>query len=226
MPRLKKVVLGLTLLEVLIALSVFSIIGVASYRVLISVIATQQTTEKHSFKLNRLQKAMNIIDRDLQQLVQRDIRTRLEPNSTEDKKDAASLMVGGTNSYLIEFTRGGRRNPLKLSRSALQRVAYDIGAHPESGIESSSYFQDEARYLRRHYWSTLDRFSDSRPITQALLPGITSLKLTVIDSDTIQHNTWPPIQSTKQKVQVPPIALQLIIEHETQGEISRLYKVY
>ena len=92
---------GLTLLEVLIALSIFSLIGVASYRVLNTSIASQRIGAVLSAELSAVQKTILIVDRDLQQIIRRPIRSN--ENVSKD------YLVVNRENYPLEFTRGGRR---------------------------------------------------------------------------------------------------------------------
>ena len=206
---------GLTLIEVLIALSIFSMIGIASYRVLSTVAYAQHIGEEHSIQLSRIQKAMAMIDTDLQQLVSRGVRV--------SKTAVAGALQVNSDSYAIELTRGGWSNPLMLSRSSLQRVAYDIGLHPDVNNDDSSYYQDDTTYLRRHYWRVLDRTGQSPRITQALLPNVESLTVNVV-SDLGRHTTWPLTSSSGKSAMLKGIELRF--EHKTLGEMSRLYKVH
>ncbi len=156
---------GLTLLEVLIALSIFAVIGIASFQVLNTVIDVQKNGNAHSQQLAQFQKALMIIDTDLQQLVRRDIR------HNTDKKQAY-LLLDADSDYALQLTRAGRANPLRLARSTLLRVAYDVGLHPQVNEINSEFYGDKRKYLRRHYWQALDRNSDNTPTVQALLADI------------------------------------------------------
>ena len=210
---------GLTLLEVLVALSIFSIIGVTSYRLLNTVIDSQKINLRQSELLVSIQKTMLLLDRDFQFTADRSIRTN------QGVKPALIL----DDKYLIEFTRSGWRNPLQLQRSQLQRVAYDVGLHPDHDKRESSYFGDETNYLRRHYWLSLDRAQDnSTPITQVLMSNIELFQVTIISDDDgkkQRHKTWPikPTGNPPKSLQLAGI--ELSIKHAVLGDINRLYKV-
>ncbi len=208
---------GLTLLEVLIALSIFSLIGMASYRVLSATIESQQASEIYSQLLSERQKALNIIDRDLQQLIDRSIRSTAA-------EQAAFIQVN-QELYPLEFTRGGRRNPLMLPRSSMQRIAYDIGPHPQSANRNSQYYRDDRSYLRRHIWSALDREEDAPVIIQTLLPDIEQLSVAVL-SEKGRHQEWPlPEQETNEDEPVKPLAIEIVLENSVGEQLSRLYPV-
>jgi len=214
---------GLTILEVLIALSIFALIGVASYRMLTGVISGQQATTEHSVELGRLQKAMLIMGRDLEQSVARPIRL-----SSTDPLPALQINSGDVQ---LQLTRGGRRNPLQLPRSSLQRVAYEIGPHPDRNRSGSPFFGDERRYLLRQYWPNLDRAGQVAPHVQALLAAVESMELRVF-TNRGERRQWPLASAGKKTAPgaaatAPELlqAIELSIEHGQFGQIERLFTV-
>ena len=60
---------GFTLLELLVALSIFSILSVMAYGGLQSVITTKQSTEKAAERISEIQLVMMRISNDLRQAV-------------------------------------------------------------------------------------------------------------------------------------------------------------
>jgi general secretion pathway protein J len=210
---------GLTLLEVLIALSIFSMIGVASFQVLSVVSTTQKVTQEHSIHLGKLQKTVSMLDSDLQQLVSRDVRVSAGSTSTGN---VSEYLVINTNEYAVEMTRAGWGNPLRLSRSSLQRVAYDIGPHPKANDVESVYYRDETLYLRRHYWRVLDRVEQSQRITQVLLANVEELRLAVL-TDKGRFVQWPK-KSTGGDDPVLK-GIELTFKHQALGNLSKLYRV-
>lgn len=208
---------GLTLLEMLIALSLFALIGVASYQVLAAVVSAQRAGDEHSAQLATVQKTLAALDRDLQQPVRRPIR------SGEVSLEALQVNRG---DYPLELTRGGWDNPLLLPRAQLQRVAYDIGPHPMAEQKGSPYAGDETLYLRRHFWTVLDRNEDSTVISQALMPGVEQLSLRLL-SDQGPLDSWPPVGGSPEANDPPRlIALELRLQHPQWGAISRVYPLY
>lgn len=210
---------GLTLLEVLIALSIFSLIGIASYQVLNTTISSQQHGDHYSRQLSLQQKAMMIIDRDLQQIVNRDIRISF--------KDSGDYLQVNNDEYPLAFTRGGRRNPLLLPRSTLQRIAYDVGLHPQVAVPDSLHYKDEQYYLRRHIWSALDRTEQAVPLVQALLPGVVELEVLVI-TDKGRKQQWPITVATQSAKNTKPpklLAVELTFSNSDGEQLTRLYPV-
>jgi len=209
---------GLTLLEVLIALSIFALIGVASFRVLSAVIESQRTAEEHSMMMNQFNTVMNILDSDFQQLATRSIRQTINAPLV-----LVPALVLNDEDYPIAFTRGGWRNPLKLSRSTLQRVAYGIGTHPQADQKDSQYYQDNTLYFLRYHWPHLDIEVSQSPQTRPLLANVNGLSIQVLDSNYIKHSSWPPEAASEQEADV--LAIELSFDHESLGRITKRYRV-
>ncbi|MEH6556963.1 MAG: type II secretion system minor pseudopilin GspJ [Oceanicoccus sp.] len=217
MMRLSKSVAGLTLLEVLIALSIFSLIGVASYRVLNTTITSQRIGAVLSAELSAVQKTMLIVDRDLQQVVPRPIRTTTA--------QMANYLLVNNENYPLELTRGGRRNPLELPRSSMIRIAYDVGLHPDATNKDSEHYQSETIFLRRHIWSALDKTDQQQALVQPLLADVKDLAVAVITKSGRQTN-WPPNKVAKGKKREKPLAVEISWVYGDQAlPISRIYQV-
>ena len=208
---------GLTLLETLIALSIFALIGLASYRVLIVVTETQQAGDRASAQLAAFQKAIGLIDRDISQYLDRSVRS-------EEPDEGASLLLNG-NRYPLELTRGGWSNPLLLARSSLQRVAYDLGPHPKANDPDSPFYDDKRQYLRRHYWLQLDRPEEQAAQVQAVLPEIDRLQVFAI-TNRGRLQQWPLARSGGDNSELPELlAIEFSFEHPQLGLFSRMYRV-
>lgn len=157
---------GFTLLEILVALLVFAIIGVISSQLMSQTIRSNEILREHGNRLAEIHRAMQILQRDVMQLAQRPIRDQYgDP--------LANLMIGAGGA--IEFSRNGWRNPLSLPRTEVQRVAYVV--HDET--------------LMRGYWAVLDRAQDSEPNYQTLLEGVEQAEFYALDSHGNEHTFWP-----------------------------------
>jgi len=160
---------GFTLIEALVAMFIFSWIGLGAYQILDQVILAEERNKVQSKRMAALQKASWQIGKDFRQMVNRPVRDnegRLLP----------FLIIGGDEN-LVEFTRAGWSNPLQWPRSELQRVAYRVDYHPQSGDPESLHYGDEQLYLIRLYWTVLDRALDTEPYWQAILGGIADFDL-------------------------------------------------
>lgn len=114
---------GFTLIEILIAMAIFTLIGLASTGLLTTVIDSNDISEERFHKLQALQRAVTTIERDLQQAVARSIRV----DGEKRKGVMAGGKIDGSDDDGIGFVRGGWHNPQQmLPRSSLQYVAYRL----------------------------------------------------------------------------------------------------
>jgi len=114
---------GFTLIEILVAMAIFTLIGLASTGLLTTVIDSNSLSQERFEKLQLLQRAMVTIERDIQQAVSRPVRV----NGEKRKAVMAGGDVDGSDGDGIGFVRGGWHNPqLMLPRSTLQYVAYRL----------------------------------------------------------------------------------------------------
>lgn len=149
---------GFTLIEILIAMAIFTLIGLASTGLLTTVIDSNDISEDRFAKLQLLQRAMITIERDLQQAVPRAIRY----NGEKQDMVMAGGKLDGSDDDGIGFVRGGWHNPqLMLPRSTLQYVAYRL---------------NENR-LERLYSNYVDNVIGYEPKVRVLLEDIESLNI-------------------------------------------------
>jgi general secretion pathway protein J len=214
--RLQRQQSGLTLLEILIALSVFSMIGVASFRLLSTAVTSEQLSKVHSSKLSEIQKTFAVISRDLNFFADRKIR--------EGDNYLASLVIN--QDFALEFSRAAWSNPLLLDRSQLQRVAYSIGAHPAKDDKDSKHYGSETQYILRHYWAHMDRVNKSEGVfTQVLMADVSRLVIEVV-TDKGQYAQWPrPKSANKNTAPERLIGVVLAMTHDNLGDINRTYRL-
>jgi len=191
---------GFTLVEILTAIAVFGVIGVLATRILAGMIDVGEATRERGDALAELQRAMRIIERDIEQATLRTVRDELgDP--------LAPLVMSGAS--LLELTRLGWQNPLSDPRAELQRVAYVI--------------RDDK--LLRLFWPVLDRAPDSKPTVQLLLAGVGEVRFSAYDETGEKHGHWPldpPNDDTP-----PPrlAAVEMGLGLDTHGRIDRLWLV-
>ena len=194
---------GFTLLELLVSLAIFALIGAMAYGGLQQVLEQQQATEVQSQQLADLQKSYRIMQRDLEQVINRGIR-----NQFGDPIDA---LVGGSGYDGIEFSRAGHANPAGFLRSDLQRVAY---------------VPDQDTLLRRT-WRVLDRAQDSLPDEEVLVEGLQQFTIRFLDDADEWRDNWPPQQTQTQTGGVGvtdlPRAAQVEIVLDDVGTLSWVF---
>lgn len=202
---------GFTLIEALVAMFIFAWIGLAAYQILDQIVLAQETTQKHSKQLARFQRVSWQLARDFRQM-------SLRPIVDENEDDLSFLETEGED-YLLEFTRGGWNNPLQWPRSDLQRVAYNIGLHPEVDDAESEFHDDEKLYLLRYYWQVLDRVVDSEPNIQAVLPDVIDFRARYWDK---AGKDWSDTPLSTNEL---PQAVEVSIVLETEDVLSYIFRV-
>ena len=108
---------GFTLFEILVAIAIFAVLGLAANQLLSQIIRADSSARTRGERLAQLQRAMEIIERDSLQVVARPVRDELG--------GSRPALVGGVDE-LIELTRLGWRNPLGQGRAEEQRVAFQM----------------------------------------------------------------------------------------------------
>lgn len=194
---------GFTLLELVVAMAVFAIMAAIAYSGLNNVLIARQLTETHSEQLHQLQLAMSWFARDIEQIVNRGVRS--------EYGEMLPPVVGNDfEGYLLELTRGGWRNPANQPRSHLQRVAYAV--------------RDEQ--LVRAYWRVLDRAEDSKPFENVLLDGVKSVEIRYLGADDEWRTSWPELATTGSVAPaVLPRAIEVNVDTKQFGKITRLMRV-
>ena len=189
---------GFTLLELLVALSIFSILSVMAYGGLQTVISTKQSTQESSDRIAEIQLVMMRISNDLRQALPRTIR--------DEHGDVLSAMQSSKNGdETMAWTRAGYRNPAHLKRSHIQRVAYKI----------------KEQKLMRVTWPVLDRAQDSEAMEAYVLSNLDSIEwrfLNVVDEWT---TTWPE-EGQNSTQQTLPKAIEFTLEMSDWGKVRRL----
>ena len=189
---------GFTLLELLVALSIFSILTVMAYGGLQTVITTKQSTEQAADRIAELQLTMMLMSNDLRQAISRKVR-----DEYGDFLPAMQSNQDGVDT--ITWTRAGYRNPARLKRSHVQRVAYKL----------------EQQKLIRITWPVLDRAQDTEAMETEVLTKIESIEWRFLNNENEWVAEWPE-EGTKAELYPLPRAVELTFELQDWGKMRRL----
>jgi general secretion pathway protein J len=192
---------GFTLLELLVAVSIFALISAMAYSGLQSVMNQQQQTAQRSERLADLQLVYRVMQRDLGQLIARPIRNQFG--------DEAKALEGGSGFAGVEFSRAGYPNPAGFLRSEIQRVAY---------------LPDQDVLLRRS-WRVLDRAQDSEPDEQVLVEQMERFEMRFLDNNDQWQDRWPPLQNQAGTDPGLPKAVEVQLALEEIGTLNWLFRV-
>lgn len=200
-PAMRPSARGFTLLEVLVAVAIFAVIGVLAMSGYNELIGQSRHVELTAARIQAVQSAVMRMSQDFAQLEPRPIREPLG-----DTNEPA-LRADRRTDTLVEFTRAGWSNPAGTPRATLQRVAYRV---------------QDGRLLRE-YWVVLDRTMGVGPVRAELLDGVERVRLRFMDANRAWHEQWPPAPSVGRDAQrLRPIAVEFTLELEDWGEIVRL----
>ncbi len=161
---------GFTLLEMVVALAIFSIMAVIAYRGLTGILDAREALEQDSARLSRLTFAVALIERDVRQALPRPVRDELG--------DPEPALVGTVR--LLALTRLGRSNPAQLAQASLERVEY--------GWADGT--------LRRIAWPVLDRAPNTEPQIQELISDLDGVQLRFLRGPDQWLDQWPPPATT------------------------------
>ena len=217
---------GFTLVEVVIAIGIFAMLGMASYKVVHGLSLARETLTKNSEDLRWFVRAMNTINHDF---------TQLSPRKVLDESGGAISAFNTHGEYLVEFTRVGVQNPLMVKRAKVARVAYRFTEEMDSDefkqIEDKQLIANmvgdrKQGYLLRYVWPVLDRGEESTPEMQVLLAGVNGLQLEYLKERNKWGEDWPPNDggSTSASSELP-YAIRLKIDTKKYGVLERYFQV-
>jgi general secretion pathway protein J len=198
---------GFTLLELMVAISIFAIVSLLTMGGLSNILDTQAHTEKSMQRLIRMQMVFTIMSRELQQLAKRPIRDEYGADM-----DAITSEISGGFSG-IEFTHQGR---FSLGDTvSLQRVAY--------------YLEDKK--LIKKIWRVLDRVEDTKANKQIIIDGVDDLNISFYSIS--QSNNKDPAFVRKIEWQSTLtsgtddiiLAIKIAIKPKDSDEIYRVFNV-
>ncbi|WAJ69848.1 type II secretion system minor pseudopilin GspJ [Catenovulum adriaticum] len=199
--RMSQKPLGFTLIEMLLAIAIFALLGIAGTNILSSTVNSNDVSLAHGEKMAQLQRAMLVIERDLAQLAERQVRV-------DGEKPAANLLSHGefildSDSEVLAFRRLGWVNPMNiLPRSEVQSVAYRV-------------FDGN---LERMYYDFPDPVKGEEPKVRTLLS----------DVEQIHFEFYSPAEKSwtdKWDKNTLPTGILIQIQSKTFGEVTRIFSV-
>lgn len=200
---------GFTLIEVLLVMAIFAIIGIAGFQVVDTMVDTEQHSGERQRELERLQYAMLIMERDFRYLVARPVRG--EQGTDSGQYIMSDPNVSDSEADTIGFVRTGYPNPSDmLPRSTLQPVLYRV-------------FEQQLQRLSHPY---VDQVGVD-PDIEILLENVEDFQIRYIANRISEDD----LQSDDNRVgewnrsgQLP-LAIEVIVSTESFGDIRRLFDV-
>ncbi|MTJ02590.1 type II secretion system minor pseudopilin GspJ [Idiomarina piscisalsi] len=201
---------GFTLVEVLVTMAIFAVIGIASYQVLSQMVSTEQQSSERREALEQLQFSQLLMQQDIRQIVAKPTR----PNDTEVTHQYVSNDVGYFDSErgVLAFVRSGFDNPGDvLPRAELQPVIYRVM---------------NGQLQRVSYSFVNDRSNE--PTIQTLLDDVTDLSFRFYrgagqsDGNRGFEQGWNAEWRSAGDL---PKAIEVTLQTEKYGEIKRVFLV-
>ncbi len=190
---------GFTLLEVLVAIAIFSVISLSSFTIFNTVLTSDEISKLRNERMNELQRAFILIERDFLQIAQRRMRLNGEAASNNFIHTDLSGII--STDQAIGFVRNGWTNPgLLMPRSDMQSVAYHLNED----------------VLERLHFNFVDSVLGEEPKVRKLITGVTALKFEFYDGE-----KWQNVLAGSGI----PLAIAIEIETEDYGIIRRQFLV-
>lgn len=196
---------GFTLLELLVAMGIFAVIGAMALGGLNTVVDQTTVARDQMDRLSRLQRAMRLMSGDFNSLAPRFVRDELGTAG-----EAPLLADGRLFGVELRLTRGSWPNPAGLPhRGTLQRVQYRL----------------EDDKLIREYWPVMDHVLGQEPRSEELLSGVNEFKLLYLDTQDEWQSQWPPAQTGSAGSSQRPRAVRIELDLQDWGPVERVLEV-
>lgn len=216
--------IGFTLIEVLVAIAIFSIIGIGCYNILFGMVNARSSINEKTEKLKTISRAIHLINDDLTQLSSRKI--------VDDNDEILPPLIFNKSENILEFSRYGGRNPRMEKRSEVSRVVYqlvhrndiDINRFNEENVpeDDKNIIDDNSYYLVRKVWPILDRVSDMDDLpTKVVFNDVTEFDVDFYNDKGKWIDEWPQ----KKGDDFLPYAIKIKIVTSSYGTIEKLISI-
>ncbi len=196
---------GMTLLEVLVALTIFILMAGAGYSGLQQGLAIQDGLQQKRQYWRRLDTIMILLQQDFDQA--RNLSQRIPVNAVRPFV-GASEPNPAAQGELVSFTRGGHASYSAGLVSPHLRVAYRLR-------EGSLY---------RTTWPRLNMPESEQGTEAELIDKVTDIQLRFLDTTRQWNASWPTILATDQAAGLP-LAVQLTLTLGSQQTYERVFNV-
>ncbi|HYH40491.1 MAG TPA: type II secretion system minor pseudopilin GspJ [Burkholderiales bacterium] len=190
---------GLTLIEVMVALTIFALLSGAAYRGLQAVLDARARVDQETRKWGALVSALTSVQQSLAAAVDRPVRDRTG-SIAPSLSGLASMRV--EEEPPLEFTRMGFEGHQGVLGD-LQRVGYRV----------------RGERLEQLVWPVLDQAPSSRPHVVELMTGVAGMSLRYLAPDTAWSPAWP-VPGGRVAL---PAAVEMTLRLKTGEEIARVF---
>ena len=188
---------GFTLLEILIALFIFTMIAMMLGSALRTVINIHQGVSATALRLRDLQMALILLSRDVEQAANRPV---LDEKGTE-----TLAFVGDPRSFTFTHLGYGG-SMIEAGRSDMQRTRYHW----------------EGTTLWRTTWQALDQPPEAKPQLRPILENVEGARFQYLDKSGKAHAQWTV---AGKEGEILPRAVSVNLKIAGWGEITQLYVI-
>lgn len=194
---------GFTLIEMLLAVIIFAFVGVASVAMLDTVAKSDEASRQSIERMEKLQRALMLLERDIWQITPRQVRINGEAPGKVTLAGAANFIESDDDG--ISFSHAGWTNPgMVLARSEVQLVGYRL----------------KERQLQRLYYLYPDAVTGTEPNIQPLLEDIDELKFRYLIKQDGQEQ-WKEFWDQASW----PLAVKVSVKSPQLGTIERIFSL-
>jgi general secretion pathway protein J len=198
---------GFTLIEVIVALSIFAVLSIIGYKGVSSLIQTKERVEVEDSKWQQLILFFDRFESDVKQSVNRPIRAR--DDNVEPAWFGRPTFTGEDGAQLVLSRFGDPEQSGFLMDT--RRIGYRL--------------HDGAVELL--FWPSLDAAPSAKPEVFKVLTHVAQMTLSYLSADGRWLNSWPDLaptsQPTSQQKSFAPAAVQLLIKLESGEIVTRIF---
>jgi len=187
---------GFTLVEMLIALTIFGMITAGSVALLSFSVRAQEMSDRQLANLGAIRRAAALLNADFAQAIARPWR------DGDGQVQRAFYGASGQETRVLVLVRGGWDNPDALPRASLQRVEYRL----------------QAGRLYRVGFTHVD--GGGAAAVAPLIEDVQQLELRFRDRDGAWHAVWEPANPAEL-----PVAAELTVTTGRMGPIRQMFLV-
>jgi general secretion pathway protein J len=196
---------GFTLIEMLLAVIIFAFVGVASVAMLDTVAKSDEASRQSIERMEKMQRALMLFERDIWQITPRQIRVNGEAPSKVTLAGAANFIESDDDG--ISFSHAGWTNPgMVLPRSEVQLVGYRL----------------REQKFERLFYLYPDAVSGEEPIVQTLLTGVDELKFRYMTEPSEEQQSELQWLESWDKAKWPR-AVKVTLTSPELGSIERIF---
>lgn len=217
-----KKIIGFTLIEVLVSIAIFSIIGIGCYNILYGMINARSSINEKTQKLKEISRAIHTINNDFTQLSSRKI--------IDENDEILPPLLFNESEKMLEFSKYGSKNPKMEKRSEVSRVVYQLVRRDDiNDIDKEKYPEDDnnitdddSYYLVRKTWPVLDRVSDTDDLpTKVIFYDVTDFQIDFYNEKSKWIDKWPQ----KKGDDFLPYAIKIKVITTSYGTIEKIISI-